>query len=127
MFNKKTPIKKRSIYIICTNLILINSNHIIVRFGNINNDSPIHNENHPIKVMMSFQLSSQILWNNIFNRPMIMDIKEDMIRNFSSFKSLNICLVRFGLKLNIKKKIMRYHPQNFAKKIETSIIYSFYS
>lgn len=51
-----------------------------------------------------------------------MATKEEIIKNFSSFKSLNICFIRFGLKLRIKKKMIRYHPQNFAKKIEFSMI-----
>lgn len=51
-----------------------------------------------------------------------MATKDDIIKNFSSLRSSNICFMRLGLKLKIKKKMMRYHPQNFAKKIELSMV-----
>lgn len=52
-------------------------------------------------------------------------MKDEMIKNFSSFRSLNICFILLGLKLNIKKKMIKYQPQNFAKKIELSMIKKF--
>jgi len=54
-----------------------------------------------------------------------MAMKDEMIKNFSSFRSLNICFILLGLKLNIKKKMIKYQPQNFAKKIELSMIKEF--
>ena len=50
-----------------------------------------------------------------------MAMKDEIIKNFSSFRSLNICFILLGLKLNIKKKMIKYQPQNFAKKIELSM------
>ena len=54
-----------------------------------------------------------------------MAIKDEMIKNFSSFRSLNICFILLGLKLNIKKKMIKYQPQNFAKKNELSMVKEF--
>ena len=51
-----------------------------------------------------------------------MATKDEIIKNFSSLRSLKICLIRLGLKLKMKKKIRRYQPQNFVKKTEISII-----
>jgi hypothetical protein len=54
----------------------------------------------------------------MFNKPTIMAMNEVVIKNFSSLRSKKICRILLGLKVKITKKIMRYHPQNLAKKID---------
>ncbi len=41
--------------------------------------------------------------------------------NFSSCISSIICLIRFGLKHKMKKKITQYQPQNFNRNNDVSI------
>ena len=76
--------------------------------------------------VLSKQLGAKRTIARISNTEFI-DKKDEVIRNFSSFKSENICLIRLGFRLKIRKNIKRYHPQNFAKKIEISIMNVFYS
>ncbi len=55
-------------------------------------------------------------------------IKDARMTNLWSFKSSNIYFIFSGCKLNIKKKIIKYQPQNFARKIDIfSIVLNFYS
>ena len=82
-----------------------NVNQSVVLFGKIKSAKPINNEDQPINVIISFQLDSQILWTKIFSNPAIIDKKDKIIRNFSSFRSANICRILFGLKLKIIKKL----------------------
>ena len=93
------------------------------RFGNINNDKPIKRDDQPMSVINNFQFGSQTLWNNIFINPTIIATNAEIIKNFSSWRSLKICFIRFGFKLSIKKKMSRYQPQNFAKKSYVSIVF----
>jgi hypothetical protein len=58
----------------------------------------------------------------ILSNPTVMAKKAKMIKNFSSFKSSKICLIRLGFRLKIKKKMSKYQPQNFAKKSEISML-----
>lgn len=128
MLNKNMPIKNSNIYNNWTNLTFTKFNQLTVRCGNMNRDNPNNNDNQPIRVIITVQLFSQILWKRIFNKPIIMAINDVIITNFWSFKSRIICTILFGLKLNIKKKIIKYHPQNLAKKVDVfSIIIIFYS
>src|SRR5690606_31389692 len=106
----------------CTNLTLIKFNKVTVGFGIIKSAIPINKDAHPIKVIISNHDGSHKLWNNTFNSPITVAKRDDKIRNFSSFKSSNICFILAGLKVRITKNIIRYQPQNFAKKSDTSII-----
>ena len=54
----------------------------MVFLGMMNKDRPINKEDQPIKVMISFQSKVQMLWNKMFNSPIIMAIKDEMIKNF---------------------------------------------
>ena len=89
--------------------------------GKINITTPFNKAVQPKRVMIIVQLASQILWNNMLSKPIIMARNEANMANFWSLAYSSICLMREGLKLSITKKMMRYQPQNLAKKIETSI------
>jgi hypothetical protein len=54
----------------------------MVCLGILKRDNPISNDDQPIRVIISFQLGSQMLWNRIFINPIIMAKKEKIIRNF---------------------------------------------
>ena len=95
--------------------------HVVARIGATTsgygtyflNESGIE-QNTPIGVLSSLFIRLVSAGNEI------------RIVNFWSSRSLIICTILFGLKLKIKKKIIKYQPQNFAKKSDIcSIILKF--